>query len=56
MCASGGRAALAAVTLMDMGYEDVAVLDGGFNAWKDAGLPMVDYGHPESGFSSSDRR
>jgi rhodanese-related sulfurtransferase len=45
----GGRAALVAVTLMDMGYEDVAVLDGGFNAWKDAGLPMVDYGHPESG-------
>jgi rhodanese-related sulfurtransferase len=36
-CASGGRSALAAVTLNQMGYPDVAHLDGGFNAWKEAG-------------------
>jgi rhodanese-related sulfurtransferase len=39
-CASGGRSALAAVTLKDMGYDDVAHLDGGFNGWKDAGKPV----------------
>ena len=36
-CASGGRSALAAATLKDMGYDNVAHLDGGFSAWKDAG-------------------
>lgn len=38
-CASGGRSALAAATLKEMGYERVAHLDGGFNAWKEAGKP-----------------
>lgn len=38
-CASGGRSALAAQTLQEMGYEHVAHLDGGFNAWKEAGKP-----------------
>lgn len=38
-CASGGRSALAALTLQQMGYENVAHLDGGIKAWKDAGLP-----------------
>ena len=28
VCASGARASLAAATLKDMGYEDVAVLEG----------------------------
>ncbi len=36
-CASGGRSALAAAMLKDMGYENVAHLDGGFNGWKEAG-------------------
>lgn len=39
-CASGGRSALAAQTLRDMGYGDVAHLEGGFNAWRDAGKPL----------------
>jgi rhodanese-related sulfurtransferase len=39
-CASGGRSALGVVTLQRMGYRDVAHLDGGFNAWKAAGLPV----------------
>jgi rhodanese-related sulfurtransferase len=39
-CASGGRSALAADTLQQMGYQDVAHLDGGFKAWKEQGLPI----------------
>lgn len=39
-CASGGRSALAAITLLEMGYDNVAHLDGGIKAWKDAGLPV----------------
>ncbi len=36
-CASGWRSALSAATLLDMGLDDVAHLEGGFNAWKAAG-------------------
>lgn len=32
-CASGGRSALGAVALAELGYADVAHLDGGMNAW-----------------------
>ena len=39
-CASGGRSALAADTLKQMGYTNVAHLDGGFKAWQAAGLPV----------------
>ena len=39
-CASGGRSALAADTLQQMGYTNVAHLDGGFNAWKTANRPV----------------
>jgi len=41
-CASGGRSALAVKTLKEMGYENVAHLDGGIKAWKEAGLPVVE--------------
>ncbi len=40
-CASGGRSALAAQTLQQMGYTDVAHLDGGITAWKEAGKPVA---------------
>jgi rhodanese-related sulfurtransferase len=40
-CASGGRSALAAATLAELGYTDVAHLDGGVKAWKQAGCPVV---------------
>ena len=40
-CASGGRSALAAVTLQDLGYTNVAHMNGGIEAWKDAGNPVV---------------
>ncbi len=36
-CASGGRSALAADTLQRMGYRNVAHLNGGIKAWKEAG-------------------
>ena len=40
-CKSGGRSALATATLLEMGYRNVAHLDGGINAWKDAQRPVV---------------
>lgn len=40
-CASGGRSALAALTLKQMGYTNIAHLDGGLKAWKEAELPVV---------------
>ncbi|TNC18322.1 rhodanese-like domain-containing protein [Georgenia sp. 311] len=39
-CASGGRSALAAATLQEMGYAHVAHLDGGFAAWAEEGRPV----------------
>jgi rhodanese-related sulfurtransferase len=39
-CASGGRSALAADTLQQMGYTRVAHLDGGIKAWKERGYPV----------------
>ncbi len=35
-CGTGGRSVLAAKTLLDMGYQDVSSLTGGFAAWKKA--------------------
>lgn len=40
-CAGGVRSALAASDLLDMGYENVISMDGGFGAWKDDGRPFV---------------
>lgn len=40
-CASGGRSALAAKTLMDMGLTNVAHIAGGFGAWQGAGGKIV---------------
>ncbi|MDQ3757157.1 MAG: rhodanese-like domain-containing protein [Actinomycetota bacterium] len=39
-CAAGGRSALAAVTLKEMGFDNVAHLDGGMSAWLQAGRPV----------------
>ncbi len=41
-CASGGRSALAVTTLKEMGFTNVAHLDGGLKAWKDSGKPIVE--------------
>src|SRR5713226_1322673 len=39
-CAGGTRSALAAKTLREMGYENVASMAGGFNRWSDSGFPV----------------
>ena len=36
-CASGGRSALAADMLKELGYSNVAHLDGGMKAWSESG-------------------
>ncbi|MBL0199418.1 MAG: rhodanese-like domain-containing protein [Chitinophagaceae bacterium] len=41
-CASGGRSALAVATLKQMGFENVAHLDGGIKAWKESGREVVE--------------
>jgi molybdopterin/thiamine biosynthesis adenylyltransferase/rhodanese-related sulfurtransferase len=38
-CAAGNRSAFAAKTLLDLGYENVASLAGGYTDWKRSGLP-----------------
>jgi len=40
-CGAGWRSALSAKTLMDMGLDKVAHIDGGFTAWKAAGAPVA---------------
>lgn len=40
-CAAGSRSALAARTLQDLGYTDVAHLEGGMKAWTADGRDVV---------------
>lgn len=40
-CQSGGRAALAADQLQQMGYTHVHSIAGGIQAWQEAGLPVA---------------
>jgi len=39
-CASAWRSSLATATLQDMGLSPVSHVEGGFKAWKEAGLPV----------------
>jgi len=41
-CAGGGRSALTVATLKEMGYENIAHLDGGIKAWKESGKPVIE--------------
>ena len=41
MCQSGGRSALAAERLRALGMDNITDVAGGFNAWRQAGLPTV---------------
>jgi rhodanese-related sulfurtransferase len=40
-CAAGWRSALTTKTVQDMGLDNVAHIEGGFGAWKDAGGPVA---------------
>ena len=40
-CGGGSRSALVAESLQKMGYTNVQSMAGGFNAWKAAGLPVI---------------
>ena len=40
-CALGGRAGRTALLLHEMGFRDVSVLEGGFAAWQQQGLPVA---------------
>ncbi|HEY1081554.1 MAG TPA: rhodanese-like domain-containing protein [Prosthecobacter sp.] len=40
-CALGGRSRRLAVQMHDLGFSQVAVLKGGFQAWQKAGEPVV---------------
>jgi rhodanese-related sulfurtransferase len=40
-CASSWRSALATKTLQDMGLSNIRDMDGGFTAWRTAGLPIT---------------
>jgi rhodanese-related sulfurtransferase len=40
-CATGGRSAMAAVTLHMMGFKNVYSLAGGFMKWQEQGCPVV---------------
>ena len=39
-CESGELGALAGKLLKDMGFSNVSILEGGTQAWKDAGFPI----------------
>jgi rhodanese-related sulfurtransferase len=41
VCSEGFTSSLAAAALQDLGVRDATDLDGGFVAWKAAGLPVV---------------
>ena len=41
VCRTGGRAALAALSLQRLGFTDVCSIAGGVMAWGEAGLPLV---------------
>ena len=41
-CGSAWRSSLAAATLQEMGLNTVCHIEGGFKAWKEAGLPITE--------------
>jgi rhodanese-related sulfurtransferase len=45
-CQQGYTSSLAAADLLALGRVAVTDIDGGFEAWRDAGLPVVDGGRP----------
>jgi len=46
-CGSGGRAALSAQRLQELGYTKVSSIEGGFKSWSDNGRPTATVGTDE---------
>lgn len=44
-CSNGERSALATETLVRMGFQNVAHLNGGFSCWVEQGLPITGGNH-----------
>jgi rhodanese-related sulfurtransferase len=42
LCAHGYSSSLAAASLVELGFADAGDIDGGFEAWVAAGLPVVE--------------
>lgn len=40
-CSASWRSALSALSLQNMGHENVAEMQGGFTAWREAQMPIV---------------
>jgi rhodanese-related sulfurtransferase len=59
VCADGYSSSLAAATLQELGFVRATDLDGGFTAWRDAGLPVRPAPEPDpevvSGLGGPDR-
>ena len=49
LCQEGFTSSLAAAALLDLGLRRATDVDGGFRAWREAGLPTRDGGSPASG-------
>jgi rhodanese-related sulfurtransferase len=47
VCAHGHSSSLAAASLVDLGLDDAGDLDGGFEAWQEAGLAVAAAAEPE---------
>jgi rhodanese-related sulfurtransferase len=52
-CGGGGKATLSAAALMEMGFTDVSVIQGGCRGWRSAGYPLEPHPAPSSGIASS---
>ena len=52
-CGGGGKATLSAGALMEMGFTDVSVIQGGCRGWQKAGFALEPYPAPISGIASS---
>ena len=52
-CGGGGKATLSAGALLEMGFTDVAVIQGGCRGWQKAGFALEPYPAPMSGMASS---
>jgi rhodanese-related sulfurtransferase len=52
-CGGGGKATLSAAALLEMGFVDVSVIQGGCRGWQRAGYALERYPAPISGIASS---